>query len=196
MAMRITLAVLIGVATVPAATWAAPEGAIEAAQPTSPATAATPAAAARPSGWNPGLPLSRPHHRGRIPMIVGWSVFGGTYLLTALLGVMLHNSTRICDDSGASCRRPGLPMLIPLVGPLFLIRDYAEIDSGPMVTASIMLFQSAGLAVGIAGTVMYVREARRRRAADAQAGFHLGRGVYLRPAPRLDGGTLQLSYRF
>ena len=129
-------------------------------------------------------------------MIVGWSVFGGTYLLTAMLGVMLHNSTRICDASGESCRRPGLPLLIPLVGPLFLIRDHDEIDHNAFVTASMMLFQGAGLAVGIAGTVMYVRESKRRRVVDAQAGFHLGRGVSLRPTPRLDGGTLQLSYRF
>jgi hypothetical protein len=140
-------------------------------------------------------PVGSPR-RGRMLMIVGWSVFGGTYALTATLGIILHNSTRICDASGDSCRRPGLPMLIPIVGPLFLVRDYAETESGPLVTASTMLFQSASLAAAIAGTVLYVRDGKRRRLGEPQAGLDLGHGVRLRAAPRLDGGMLQLSYRF
>ncbi len=136
-----------------------------------------------------------PPRPGRMMMIVGWSVFGGSYALTAIYGLSIHSSTRLCDASGESCRRPGLHLLIPVVGPLFLIRDYAAIDSGPLVTATLMLFQTAGLAVGIAGTIMYVRDSKRRRLADALSG-HLGRGVHLQAAPRLGGGTLQLFYRF
>ena len=135
-----------------------------------------------------------PPRPGRLPMIVGWSAFAGTYLLTATIGVILHNSTRICDDSGESCRRPGLHLLIPVVGPLFLVRDYAETESGPLFTVFDMLFQSASLAVGIAGTVMYVRG--RKRAAAGLTGLHLGRGVHLNAAPRPRGGGLQLSYHF
>mgnify|MGYP000325983179 FL=1 len=58
------------------------------------------------------------------------------------------------------------------------------------------LAQSAGLALGIAGTVRFVKDGKRQRAGQQQAGLHLGRGVYLRSAPRLGGGTVQLSYRF
>ena len=87
-------------------------------------------------------------------------------------------------------------MLIPIVGPLFLVRDYAETESGPLVTASTMLFQSASLAAAIAGTVLYVRDGKRRPLGEPQAGLDLGHGVRLRAAPRLDGGMLQLSYRF
>ncbi len=157
-------------------------------------------AAESPPQRRPGLPPSfappGPPRRGRMLMIVGWSVFGGTYALTATLGIIIHNSTRICDASGESCRRPGLHLLIPVVGPLFLIRDYAETESGPLVTASIMVFQTASLATAIAGTILYVRDSKRRRLAAPQLGLHLGRGLHLLAAPRLDGGMLQLAYRF
>mgnify|MGYP000358387687 CR=1 FL=1 len=85
-----------------------------------------------------------------------------------------------------------------VVGPLIGIRD---LDSGDSATATMFsvfsfLAQSAGLALGIAGTVRFVKDGKRQRAGQQQAGLHLGRGVYLRSAPRLGGGTVQLSYRF
>lgn len=186
--MRTVLAILACIACAGAA--APPSiGPAEAAERTpgpAPARNALP-----PSFAPPGPP--RP---GRMMMIVGWSVFGGSYALTATLGVITHNSTRLCDASGESCRRPGLHLLIPVIGPLFLIRDHAALDSGPMVTVTTMLFQAGGLAVGIAGTILYARDRKRRRLAAPQAGLHLGRGLHLGAAPRLDGGTLQLSGRF
>lgn len=166
----------------------------DAAEVVAPGPAPAPAAEVTRNSLPPNFAPPGPPRRGRLPMIVGWSAFGGTYLLTATIGIILHNSTRICDDSGESCRRPGLHLLIPVVGPLFLVRDYAETESGPLFTVFDMLFQSASLAVGIAGTVMYVRG--RKRAAAGLTGVHLGRGVHLGAAPRLHGGALQLSYRF
>ncbi|MBK7828768.1 hypothetical protein [Nannocystis sp.] len=190
-------------ATTPAATTGsttdapapAPTGATTDAPAPAPTRAAEPPPQRR-TGLPPSFAPPGPPRRGRMLMIVGWSVFGGTYALTATLGIIIHNSTRICDPSGESCRRPGLHLLIPVVGPLFLIRDYAETESGPLVTASIMLFQSASLATAIAGTVLYVRDSKRRRLAAPQVGLHLGRGLHLHAAPRLDGGMLQLAYRF
>jgi hypothetical protein len=179
--MRVAVITLACFAGSPGVAWSSPTGPIEP-QP----------AAAAPSR----LPISRPYHRGRIPMLLGWSLFGGTYLLTATLGIVLHNNTRVCDDTGESCRRPGLHLLIPVIGPLFMTHDYGPTDSGPLFTAFDMLFQGAGVAVGIAGTVMYVRERKRRRAAEALTGLHLGRGVHLHAAPRLGGGMLQLRYDF
>lgn len=195
--LRTALTVLACLAAASTARAAPPEAASVATE--APGPAPEPAAEPPPQPRNrlpPSFAPPGPPRRGRMLMIVGWSVFGGTYALTATLGIILHNSTRICDASGESCRRPGLPMLIPVVGPLFLIRDYAETESGPVVTASIMLFQSASLAAAIAGTVMYVRDRKRGRLAEPQAGLHLGHGLRLRAAPRLDGGMLQLSYRF
>ncbi|HEY0136246.1 MAG TPA: hypothetical protein VGB85_19310, partial [Nannocystis sp.] len=56
------------------------------------------------------------------------------------------------------------------------------------------LVQAAGLSMGIAGTVLFVRDGKAQQA--RQAGLHLGRGVHLRALPRLDGATMNLSYRF
>lgn len=189
---RTVITILICLVVANTARASPPEAASVATEaPAEPAAEPSPRYRLPPSFAPPGPP-----RRGRMLMIVGWSVFGGTYALTATLGIIIHNSTRICDASGDSCRRPGLHMLIPVVGPLFLVRDYAETESGPLVTASIMLFQSASLAAAIAGTVIYVRDGKRRRLGEPQAGLHLGHGVRLRAAPRLDGGMLQLSYRF
>jgi hypothetical protein len=133
-------------------------------------------------------------------MIAGYTVFGASYLTTALIGAAIHDSNgTVCDDvvGGSGCRRPGLVLFVPVVGPLIGIRDLST-DSATGTLAGVLSFlaQSAGLALGIAGTVLYVRDGKRQRAAQQQAGLHIGRGVYLRSAPRLGGGTLQLSYRF
>ncbi len=142
-----------------------------------------------------------PRRRGKGMMIAGYTVFGASYLTTALIGAAIYDSSgTVCDDivGGNGCRRPGLVLFVPVVGPLIGIRDLSSDGSATGTLAGVLSFlaQGAGLALGIAGTVLYVRDGKRQRAAQQQAGLHVGRGVYLRSAPRLGGGTLQLSYRF
>lgn len=140
----------------------------------------------------------KPRRRGKGLMIAGWSMFGAMYLTTAFVGAAVYDASgTVCDlGGGDSCRRPGLPLVIPVVGPLVNIGTY---DSVSLATLGIVSFlvQAAGLSMGIAGTVMFVKDGKRNRAQQVQqAGLHIGRGVHLRAAPRLDGGSLNLSYRF
>jgi len=131
-------------------------------------------------------------------MIAGWTMFGASYLTTALVGAAVYDATNgICDlGGGESCRRRGLPLVIPVIGPLINMGNYEAVSLTAIGLLS-FLVQAAGLSMGIAGTVLFVKDGKRNRAQKMQqAGLHIGRGVHLRAAPRLDGGSLNLSYRF
>ncbi|MBK7824020.1 hypothetical protein [Nannocystis sp.] len=145
-----------------------------------------------------------PRRRGKGMMIAGWTIFGASYLTTALIGAAIYDANgRVCDDvvGGTGCHRAGLVLFVPVVGPLIGIRDLRGDGSDSTATGTLagvfsFLAQSAGLALGIAGATLWVRDGRRQRAGQQQAGLHLGRGVHLQSAPRRGGGTLNLSYRF
>ena len=90
-----------------------------------------------------------------------------------------------------------LPMVIGTLSYVIgLHTHYGPAVSGGIVIFAVFSFiaQGGGLALGIAGAVRYSRDGRRMQA--AQAGLHLGKGVRLGAAPRLGGGTLNLTYRF
>lgn len=156
-----------------------------------------PAPYAQPGPYQPPPPQQR--RRGKGMMIGGWTLFGASYLTTAMIGAIISDTTSTCDnvtgEDDICNRHRGAALFVPVVGPLIGIRSFDETAIGAMFGVVSFLAQSAGLAMGIAGTVLFVRDGKQRRAAQ-QAGLHLGRGVHLRAAPRLDGATLDLSYRF
>ena len=164
---------------------------------TAPAPAPAPQPYAQPQ---PYQEQEKPRRRGKGLMIAGWSMFGASYLTTAFIGAAVYDASgAVCNAGGGdSCRRSGLPLVIPVIGPLINIGNYNS-DSISLTALGVFSFlvQAAGLSMGIAGTVLFVKDGKRNRAQQMQhAGLHIGRGVHLRAAPRLDGGSLNLSYRF
>lgn len=164
-----------------------------------PAPYAEPQPYAQPAPYGPPQPYQPPpRRRGKGMMIAGWTIFGASYLSTALVGAFIYDANKgLCDDvvGGDGCRRnPGLVLFVPVVGPLIGIGEFGGSATGTIAGIFSFLAQGTGLGLGIAGTVLFVRDGKRMK--QQQAGLHLGRGVFLRPAPRLDGGGLQLNYRF
>lgn len=138
----------------------------------------------------------KPRRRGKGLMIAGWTMFGASYLSTVLVGAVLYDASKLCDSVGGDCRRTGAGLFVPVVGPLIEVgRAESNTATGTIFAVFATLVQAAGLSMGIAGTVLFVRDGKARQA-QQQVGLHLGRGVRLRAVPRLDGATLNLSYRF
>ncbi len=153
-----------------------------------------------PAPYQP--PPQQPRRRGKGMMIAGFVTFGSSYLVTALFGAGYLDASRAFDSDGSDLdtntrdqrlRRLGGRLLIPVIGPLAAI---PQLDSaiGTMGAVFSFIAQAGGLSLGIAGAVRYTRDGRRMQA--AQAGLHLGKGVRLGAAPRLGGGTMNLTYRF
>jgi hypothetical protein len=145
-------------------------------------------------------PPPQQRRRGKGMMIGGFVTFGASYLATALVGAAALDTSEAYDSGGneilggnTRTRKLGTSLLIPVVGPLVAI-PHIEAATGTMFAIFSFLAQGAGLGLGIAGAVMYARDGRRIQA--AQAGLHLGKGVRLRAAPRIGGGSLDLVYRF
>lgn len=130
-------------------------------------------------------------------MIAGWSMFGGSYLFTALIAGIVHDTCSIAD--APNCRRAAGFSLIPLVGP-FLTIPYLQTDAiTPKVFMALpALVQIAGLAMGIAGTIQFVNDGKASRVADID-GFKLGSTrlrLGMQPTRFFDGGTMTLGARF
>lgn len=153
-----------------------------------------------PAPYQP--PPQQQRRRGKGMMIAGFVTFGSSYLVTALFGAGYLDASRGFDSDGSDLdantndqrlRRLGGRLLIPVIGPLVAI---PQLDSaiGTMGAVFSFIAQAGGLSLGIAGAVRYTRDGRRMQA--AQAGLHLGKGVRLGAAPRLGGGSLNLTYRF
>jgi hypothetical protein len=157
--------------------------------PYAPAPHAAPPAGDAPAPY-PYPPPEPPRRRGKGMMIASWSIFGGAYLSTVVLGAAL------IDGDTTTSRRMGTRLLVPLVGP-FLAAPTADEALTTMGLVFIGLAQVTGFALGTAGTVLFVRD-RPAAARISPAGLHVGRGVHLRAGttPRLDGGALHLSLRF
>ena len=214
--VRISLAALVAVSlcasTAQASPYASSARIVAApgyAAPGEPAPAPVATPTPQPYGQPQGQPAPQPYQppprrRGKGMMIAGFTTFGAAYLVTAMVGASIYDANgRVCDDvvGGDGCRRPGLVLFIPVVGPLIGIRDLRSDGTDGNATGTLagvfsFLAQSAGLALGIAGASLWVRDGKRQRAGQQQAGLHLGRGVHLQSAPRRGGATLNLSYRF
>jgi hypothetical protein len=129
-------------------------------------------------------------------MIAGWVMFGSSYLFTALVAGIIHDTCNLADRP--NCKRAAANALIPVVGP-FMTIPYLNTDAvTPKVFMALPgLVQLAGLTLGIIGTVQFVRDGREPRVADID-GFKLGKKLRLGVAPTrfLDGGTFTLGARF
>ncbi|MEZ4383300.1 MAG: hypothetical protein R3A79_18370 [Nannocystaceae bacterium] len=146
----------------------------------------------------PPPPVYHPNkRRGLGLMITGWSLFVGSYAITALSGAAVIDNCDISDTY--DCRKLGGSLMIPVLGP-FLATSEVDTMSGRF--ALIMfpgLAQVAGLSMGIAGTVLFARSRRSYSAAVNHDGVRLTRRANnLRVANMASptGGGLKLTYRF
>jgi hypothetical protein len=140
-------------------------------------------------------------------MITGWTLLGVVYLLTAG-ATALTVSLDGYDPYGSSCGEftpcypdPPIPariklLYVPMVGP-FLAIPVGETYGTRLAIAFPGVLQLGALAMGIVGTVQYVRDGRDPRVVGAN-GFRLSKRLHLGVVPTrlLDGGTLPLGGRF
>lgn len=178
-----------------------PGAPVSEAPPPAPQPYGDPSATGQPEGPQAGTvyapPPSPPRSRRKGLMIAGWTMFGASYLFTALIAGIVHDTCSIA--SAPNCRRAAGFSLIPLVGPFFTI-PYLRTDAiTPKVFMALpALVQIAGLAMGIAGTIQFVNDGKASRVADVD-GFKLGTTrlrANVAPTPFLDGGTFMLGGRF
>jgi hypothetical protein len=178
------------------------------ADPSAPATTPPPPTAEGPQpyadpsaagGTQSGIvaaPPPAPRSRRKGLMIGGWVMFGSSYLATAFISAIVADSCRALDERG--CRNAAFLSMIPVVGPWMAI---SQMQTDLITPKVFMVFpgaiQLAGLAMGIAGTVQFVRDGREPRYVDAN-GFKLTPNLRLGVVPTRfhDGGTVQLGYRF
>ncbi|WP_434421995.1 hypothetical protein [Nannocystis pusilla] len=181
---------------------AAPEAPPADASAPAPQPYADPSAVAPPpEGPAPGTtvyaPPPQPVKRRKGLMIAGWTMFGSSYLFTALIAGIIHDTCSIAE--APNCRRAAGFSLIPLIGPFMTIPYLRTEAITPKVFMALPgLVQIAGLAMGIAGTIMFVNDGKAQRVADVD-GFKLGRTrlrANMAPTPFLDGGTFVLGGRF
>ncbi|MDC0722002.1 hypothetical protein [Nannocystis bainbridge] len=196
--VRSTLASWSATAQDPAAPEAASaEDPAAAPQPYADPSATAPAPEGPAAGTMYAPPPQPPPKRRKALMIAGWTMFGSSYLFTALVAGIIHDTCSIAD--APNCRRAAGFSLIPLIGPFMTIPYLRTEAITPKVFMALPgLVQIAGLAMGIAGTIMFVNDGKAQRVADVD-GFRLGRTrlrANMAPTPFLDGGTFMLGGRF
>ncbi|MDC0715398.1 hypothetical protein [Nannocystis bainbridge] len=145
-------------------------------------------------GYAPPPPTPRKRRKGL--MIGGWVMFGSSYLATAFVAAIVHDTCNLTRNP--NCKNAAAFTLIPAIGP-FLAIPYIETDAitPKVLMAFPALIQIAGLTMGIIGTVQFVRDGREPRYVGVD-GLKLGNKLRLGVAPTrfLDGGTLTLGARF
>lgn len=155
---------------------------------------------ATPEGPQPvtyGPPPPAPRSRRKGLMIAGWSMFGGSYLFTALIAGIIHDTCNVAN--APNCKQASAFALIPLVG-TFIAIPYLRTDAiTPKVFMALpALVQIAGFAMGIAGTIQFVNDGKAQQIADRD-GFKLGKSrlrFNVAPTHFLDGGQFTLGGRF
>jgi hypothetical protein len=145
-------------------------------------------------GYAPPPPMPRKRRKGL--MIGGWVMFGSSYLATAFVAAIVHDTCNLTRNP--NCKNAAAFSLIPAIGP-FMAIPYIETDAitPKVLMAFPALVQIAGLTMGIIGTVQFVRDGREPRYVGVD-GLKLGNKLRLGVAPTrfLDGGTLTLGARF
>jgi hypothetical protein len=107
--------------------------------------------------------LKHQRNSGTSMMISGYTLFGTSYLISALIGTI---SLDYASDVGGSGRY-GRRMLIPLAGP-FMAIPRADTATGGLFTGLVGVVQVAGFLLGTTGAVRFTRANRELRlAADA-----------------------------
>lgn len=207
-----TLALAVAVSLACPTVWAAPLGSPLASrvQPETAAPEATPDTTAYPPPPDPGaaapapegppppapLPPPQPIKRRKGLMIAGWSMFGGSYLFTALIAGIVYDTCNAVE--APNCKRAAGFSLIPVFGPFLAIPNLNTDAITPKIFMAFPgLVQAAGLAMGIAGTIQFVNDGKRQQIADLD-GFRVGTRLRLgmQPTRFMDGGTFTLGGRF
>lgn len=144
----------------------------------------------------PAPQMEPPHKRRKGLMIAGWTMFGSSYLLTALVGAIIADGRGICADP-ARCERQGYYMMVPVVGPFMAIGP-SNTASGSGFLGLAGIIQTAGLVMGIVGTAQFVADGRRQQMVLNGDGFRLTRRLRMNAntTARNDGAMLGLHYRF
>jgi hypothetical protein len=205
------LAVAVAVSLACPAVWAAPLPLASRVQPDAAAPEATPETVEPAPAPDPGVappapegppppvvaaPPPQPIKRRKGLMIAGWSMFGGSYLFTALIAGIVYDTCNAVE--APACKRAAGYSLIPVIGPFMTIPNLNTDAITPKIFMAIPgLVQLAGLTMGIIGTVQFVNDGKRQQIADVD-GFKLGKRMRLgmQPTRFLDGGTLTLGGRF
>jgi hypothetical protein len=152
--------------------------ATEASEPPPPRVAIEPTSAATENPTPVDLEAKRRRSRARGLMIGGWTTFGATYAASLTAGVV---GIDIADGDERQ-RKWGRRMTIPIGGPI-AAAFVTESATGTLFTVLTSAAQTAGLVMGIAGTVMVVRQKKQPR---------LSFGI----APSGDGMRMGATLRF
>lgn len=186
------------------ASWSAPgyaqPGVVVEVQQPAPAPASAPQPYADPAAQSaqpaPVAPPPAPRSRRKGMMVGGWVMFGSSYLATAFIAAIVADSCRAANER--SCHNAAFMAMIPVVGP-FMAIPYMQTEyvTPKALMAFPGLIQTAGLIMGIIGTVQFVRDGRQPRYVGVD-GLKLGPKLRLGVAPTRfnDGGTFTLGYRF
>ncbi len=144
-------------------------------------------------GPQPAAEMPAPRSRRKGLMIAGWTMFGASYLFTALTGAIMAD---LCAST-SPCKRVGYYMLIPAVGP-FIAMGPADSATGTIFLGLTGLVQTAGLVMGIVGTAQFAADGRRQQQVLNADGFRLSKNLRFNagPAGRFGGAMLDLRYRF
>lgn len=133
------------------------------AQPAPPPPAYVPAVpgtnAPSPMLVDPQIAAAKQRRNSGIGMTIsGYTLFGTSYLISALVGTISLDYARDIGGSGIYGRR----MLIPLVGP-FMAIPRADSATGGLFTGLVGVVQVAGFALGTAGAIRLGRANRDLR---------------------------------
>lgn len=136
-------------------------------------------------------PPPPPRRRGIGLMVTGYTLFGVSYMLTALSGAAVIDNCSV--DRNYDCRRLGRSLMVPALGPFMALREIQSMTARFTMVLFPGLMQVGGLTMGIAGSVLYRRSHRHAGLVTAE-GIRLARRHDLRLAA---GATrVQLTYRF
>jgi hypothetical protein len=100
--------------------------------------------------------------------ISGYTMFGTSYLISALIGTISLDYAADVGGTGTYGRR----MLIPMVGP-FIAIPRADSATGGLFTGFLGVIQVAGFALGTAGAIKLGRANRQLRLSADSGGLTL-----------------------
>jgi hypothetical protein len=108
-------------------------------------------------------------------MVGGWTTFSATYIAALTAGVVAYD---VAGEDDERQRKWGRRMTIPIGGPI-AASFVADSATGTLFTALTGAAQAAGLAMGIAGTAMYVKQKKNPPrlsfgVAPSRTGMHMG----------------------
>ncbi len=126
-------------------------------------------APARPTFMDPQrAALLHQRNSGLGMTISGFTMFGTSYLISALIGTISIDYANSVDGSGKYGRR----MLIPIAGP-FMAIPRSDSATGGMFTALLGIIQVGGFVLGTAGAIKYGRANRRIQLSANSGGLQL-----------------------